>query len=102
MTVSDSEERVEELEDSMNYLRRMTRLSADIVAAQSGDSAALERVRERGTVEGRFPGNRQRAMGFALKYVEDMAELGIEAEREYISEEDSSHRIDIHIGSEET
>lgn len=51
------------------------------------------------TLVGRFPGEKTRAMGYALAVVEIAEEHGVNAEREYIGDLDEfgHHRIDIHI-----
>lgn len=55
------------------------------------------------TLEGQFPGNRNRAMGHALSLIEDLHEAGIPARREYVGKMDNFdlHRIDIHICQED-
>lgn len=91
----------QELEEAMNDLKEMTHLSMDIVTAKKGDERSLEELQEPRTVEGEFPGNRDRAMGHALVIEEDLEELGISAEREYVEPTDHGHRIDIHIAGGE-
>jgi len=81
----------------LQYLRKATRLSGTIVAAQNGDSDALEDLQEPRTIRLAFPSPEKLAMGGALKYVEDLEELGISAEREYVSDEGDFHRINILI-----
>lgn len=81
----------------LQYIRKATRLSGAIVLAQSGDSDALEDLQEPRTIRLAFPGSRNLAEGGALKYVEDLDELGISAEHEYVSDEGDFHRINILI-----
>lgn len=89
------------------YLQKSVRLSGTILAAQSGDESCVEELRDMGRVQLAFPARsdeengRTLAMGYALKYVEDAEEVGVSAEREYISEEGDYHRIDIIFGGEE-
>lgn len=52
------------------------------------------------TLEGSFPGTRDRAMGYALEVCEIAAEHDLDAEREYVGrgdEYESQHIIKIHI-----
>lgn len=79
-------------------------LSTNIISAKNGDAAARERLAEPRTLPMKFPGNRKRAMGHALVIIEDLEELGIEAEREYHEQLlppknglGALNRIDIHI-----
>jgi hypothetical protein len=87
-----------DFEDRLAYLRMMTRLSGNIVAARNGDTASLEALQEPRTIPAEFPGGRDLAMGGALKYVEDLNDLpGVSAEREYVSSTEHGHRIDLHL-----
>jgi len=81
----------------LQYLRKATRLSGAIVSAQHGDEDALRDLQEPRTIRLAFPGGRTLAMGGALKYVEDLEELGVSAEREYVSDEGEYHRINLLI-----
>lgn len=116
---SHVESKEEQMTDVFEDLQDATGLSLSIVTlknAYEGDYTELSRQNQRlynelaqsRTVEGEFPGSRQRAMGHALVYIEDLAELDIDAEREYIGhsdfyiehQEDMSdelHRVNIHI-----
>jgi hypothetical protein len=49
------------------------------------------------TLEGEFPGSRDRAMGHARRVVEIAEENGLDADVEYVEQEGDFHRIDVHI-----
>lgn len=94
------------VEDALEDLASAAGLSGDIVAAKNGSEASRERLAQPRTLKMEFPGNRERAMGHALVIIEDLEELGIEAEREYheqvkppLPEHNvgALHRIDIHV-----
>lgn len=88
------------MSDPLSSLGSAVELSMDIVAAQDGSDEARERLAEPRTMEMKFPGSKDRAMGHALKIIEDLEELGINASREYhevalSNDEGTIHRIDI-------
>lgn len=88
----------ETLGEAFAYLRKMTRLSGAIVSASRGDADALADLQEPRTIEAEFPGEKDRALGGALYYVEDLNELeGVSAEREYVESTENGHRIDLHL-----
>lgn len=97
-------ETADSMEEALDDLHSAVVLSGDIISAKNGNEAARERLAEPRTLPMRFPGNQDRAMGHALVLIEDLEELGIEAEREYHEQvlpanehAGALHRIDIHI-----
>lgn len=100
-----SESDLDKVADTANQLQDAVELSMLIVTALNGDSTSQERLEalaaDGHVVTGEFPGSRQRALGHALKYVEDLEELGIDARREYVDETEFGHRVDIHFGESE-
>lgn len=73
-------------------------LDGDDIVAFCFDAANDSLSTEPRTLEGVFPGSRDRAMGHALRVSEIAYENGLSARREYVEErDDGMHRIDVHI-----
>lgn len=93
------------MSDALGKLGSAVKLSMDIVAAREGSDDARARLAEPRTMEMQFPGSEDRAMGHALKIIEDLEELGINASREYqevalSNDAGTIHRINIIVEGE--
>lgn len=101
MTMSNTE-----LQEAIDTLHDSMEISGLTLSAMEGNDAAREALLSRSPITLGFPGDTEtQAMGFALKYEEDMEDAGLSVEREYLGvtqeaahpEASDRHAIRLHV-----